>query len=79
MLTNAARALALGGTLLFRSFEASLEEAPFDRSLVPSRDAVLTELGDNVSIQEVRVADEYSAYMKKDMRLLTVRAIRRGS
>ena len=61
-----------GGALLFRSFEASIEEAPFDRNLLLSREDVLKELGSEITIHRADVADEYFAYLKKEMRLLTV-------
>ncbi|MCG8409442.1 MAG: class I SAM-dependent methyltransferase [Phycisphaerales bacterium] len=76
MLTNVTRALKVGGTLLFRSFEASIDDAPFDRSLLPSREAVLAELDAGFKIRQADVLDEFFSYMKKQMRLLTIVAIR---
>jgi len=77
MLGNAARALRPGGTLLFRSFEASIEEAPFDRELLPSRSEVLRELAPFLAIRQADVADEFFPYMDKVMSLLTIVAERR--
>lgn len=76
MLASAGRALKPGGTLIFRSFESGIAEAPFDRSLLPSRDDVLAELGERLMVKRANVADEFFAYMKKMMRLLTVIALR---
>ena len=76
MLDCAKRAMGPCGTLLFRSFEATIDVAPFDRSLLPSREAVLAELGPDITIQRADVADEYFPYLKKEMRLLTVIATR---
>ncbi len=76
MLRNAARALKLGGTLLFRSFEAGIADAPFDRALLPTRDDVVGELESKLVIKRAHVADEFFPYMKKVMRLLTVVADR---
>lgn len=75
MITNAACAVAPGGTLLFRSFEATLEEAPFARELLPSREEVLEELGTDLAVKRAEVESEYFPYMKKEMKLLTVVAI----
>ncbi len=72
MLANASQAVKPGGTLLFRSFDASIGEAPFERSLLPSCNEVLEELGAGVAVQQADVADEFFPYMKKQMRLLTV-------
>ena len=79
MLGNAARALAPGGTLLFRSFEAGIEEAPFDRDLLPRRSEVTCELSPMLSIHQADVADEFFPYLNKTMRLLTIVAVREMS
>lgn len=76
MLANAGRAVKVGGTLLFRSFETTIEDAPFDRSLLPSREAVLAELDAGFTVRQADVSDEFFPYMKKQMMLLTVVAIR---
>ena len=76
MLASASKALAPGGVLLFRSFDAGMDEAPFDRSLLPTRGAVLAELDDELTVQRADVADEFFPYMKKDMKLLTIIAVR---
>ncbi len=76
MLTRAVSALKNNGTLIVRCFESSIEEAPFDRSLLPSRASVVDTLSDLTLIQIADVADEFFPYMKKEMRLLTVVAKR---
>jgi 2-polyprenyl-3-methyl-5-hydroxy-6-metoxy-1,4-benzoquinol methylase len=79
MLGNVARSLAPGGTLLFRSFEASIREAPFDRELLPGRSEVIRELSPALSIHQADVADEFFPYLNKTMRLLTIVALREMS
>jgi 2-polyprenyl-3-methyl-5-hydroxy-6-metoxy-1,4-benzoquinol methylase len=76
MLGNAARSLRPGGTLLFRSFEAGIREAPFPRELLPRRSEVVRELSSLLVVQQADVADEFFPYMNKVMRLLTVVAKR---
>ncbi len=78
ILASAVRALKIGGTLLWRSFEASMPQVPgFDRDLLPACDVLLAELGDAVKVVHADVADEYFPFTESDMRLLTVRAVRR--
>lgn len=77
ILGSVVRALKPGGTLLWRSFEAGMPEDPgFDPALLPSRDAVLAELGDAVRIERAEAADEYFPFTQRDMWLLTVLAVR---
>lgn len=76
MLSGAVSALKGGGTLLIRSFEAGIEEAPFDRKLLAARNVVVNALSAHMLIERANVADEYFPYMKKKMRLLTVIATR---
>jgi len=78
MLNASSQALAPGGKLLFRSFEASVEEAPFDRALLPSRANVVDELSPSLEIDSATVEDEYFPYLKREMTLLTVVATRKG-
>jgi len=77
MLGTSSSLVKPGGTLLFRSFDRSLDEAPFDPSLLPSREDVLAELDAGLQIRRADVADEFFPYMKKQMTLLTVVASRR--
>ncbi len=65
-----------GGTLLFRSFEATIDEARFDCGLLPSRQAVLAELAAGFTVQQGDVVDGFFPYMNKEMRLLTIVATR---
>jgi 2-polyprenyl-3-methyl-5-hydroxy-6-metoxy-1,4-benzoquinol methylase len=76
MLSGAARSLRPRGTLLFRSFEAGVKEAPFARELLPRRGEVVRELAPMLVVRQAEVADEFFPYLNRVMRLLTVVAER---
>jgi len=77
MLNRSISATKPGGTLLFRSFESGIEDPPFDRDLLPSIDDVVDSLSSRMDVTISRVEDEFFPYMKKEMRLLTVVAVRK--
>ncbi|MDF1810230.1 MAG: class I SAM-dependent methyltransferase [Phycisphaerales bacterium] len=77
MLVRSAMALKPWGTLLVRCFEAGIEEAPFDRALLPSLEEVVDVISESMLIRKSVVAEEYFPYMKKDMLILTIVAVRK--